>query len=305
MTTLVATFDGLLEVDDGTVTRRLTDVRPDCVARTNGVNFVGTTDEGLWRATDGDWARVDGLPDRITAVTAGADGEVWAGTEPSRVFRSTDSGETWAECEGLDALDSSDAWSFPPRPETHHVRWLERRPDALDSWYVAIEAGALLRTDDAGDTWHDRVPSGPLDTHTMATHPDRPGWAAAASGDGYHETTDGGDQWSTHQVGLEHTYCWSVAVDRDPSLRVLSAASGAHHAHREGVSFLYRRVDGEWARVDGLPTGDGVYRYVLRATGDGFLAASNTGLFRSPDGDDWERLLPASALPDGTVRGLT
>jgi hypothetical protein len=55
-------------------------------------------------------------------------------------------------------LPSAKEWSFPPRPETHHVRSILpslRKPNRL---HVAIEAGALLRSDDAGATWRDRVP---------------------------------------------------------------------------------------------------------------------------------------------------
>lgn len=302
--TLVATRDALFAIEDGVVTSRLTNVEPECVARVDDTILVGTVDDGLWRSAGDNFERVDGIPSRVTAVSAGhEDGEVWLGTEPSRVFRSIDAGATWTEREGLTELDSSDEWAFPPRPHTHHVRWLEPR-ESVGAWYVAIEAGALVRTTDGGATWQDRVPSGPRDTHTMATHSARPGWAAAAAGDGYFETTDGGDSWAHRESGLAHTYCWSVAVGADSELRVLSAARSARQAHRVGKSYVYRRVDDAWERVDGLPTGEGTYRYVLRPTDDGFLAVSNTGLFRSPDGDDWERLLAADAMPDAPVRGL-
>src|SRR5205085_1369558 len=40
-----------------------------------------------------------------------------------------------------------------------------------DRVFVAIEAGALVRTFDGGRTWRDRVRGGPYDTHTAVTHP--------------------------------------------------------------------------------------------------------------------------------------
>ena len=57
------------------------------------------------------------------AVSA-ADGAVYAGTEPSALYRSDDGGETWHELESLLELPSRPTWSFPPRPWTSHVRWI-------------------------------------------------------------------------------------------------------------------------------------------------------------------------------------
>ena len=52
-------------------------------------------------------------------------GIVYAGTEPSAVFRSDNGGDSWVDLAGLRALPSAATWSFPPRPHTHHVRWIE------------------------------------------------------------------------------------------------------------------------------------------------------------------------------------
>jgi hypothetical protein len=48
--------------------------------------------------------------------------------------------------ESVDILPSSASWSFPPRPWTHHVRWIESDANNLDSVFVAIEAGALVQS---------------------------------------------------------------------------------------------------------------------------------------------------------------
>jgi len=50
--------------------------------------------------------------------------------------------------------------------------------------FVAIEAGALVRTFDGGRIWRDRVRGGPYDTHTALTHPLAPGRIYSAAGDG-------------------------------------------------------------------------------------------------------------------------
>ncbi|MFB6304476.1 MAG: WD40/YVTN/BNR-like repeat-containing protein [Haloferacaceae archaeon] len=301
--------DALLTVAlDGRTTRRTAVDDAECVVAAGDRVLVGTRD-GLYgvdaaRAV----ARVGGVDDPVTALAVGPDGTAWLGTEPSAVYRSPDGGETWTRREGLTDLPSADRWSFPPRPDTHHVRWIEVDPVDPSRLYVAVEAGALVRTPDGGETWLDRTPDGPRDTHGMATHPDAPDRAWSAAGDGFFETTDGGDSWTTRETGLSHTYCWSVAVDPgDPSRLLLSAARGPGAAHgRPAESHVYRRTgDGPWRRVDGLPTGSGVTRPVLAAAGPGTaVAASNEGVFRTDDwGGAWTRL--ADAPDDATTcRGV-
>jgi photosystem II stability/assembly factor-like uncharacterized protein len=321
------------------VDRRLADHDLECVAvhpDAPDVVLVGTFDGGLYRSDDGGEAFVrvgEGVFDsgHVTslAVNPHDPGEWWAGTEPSAVYRSTDAGRTWARRPGLTDLPSSSGWSFPPRPETHHVRWIEVDPADPARLYVGIEAGALVRTDDRGATWTDRVPTSRRDNHSLATHPDAPGRAWSAAGDGYAETDDGGETWEYPQAGLDHRYCWSVAVDPgDPGTVLVSAASGAYRAHRanSAESYVYRkRADpnpngtggggtgpaaGRWERLDdrGLPTGEGVTRAVIAAglAAGEFYAATNEGLYRTRDaGDAWTRLdVPWDELASSTARGL-
>jgi photosystem II stability/assembly factor-like uncharacterized protein len=305
-----------------TATERLTDYSLDCLAahpeRPERV-FVGTFEAGLQRSTDGGgtWERVgaeaiDPGEDSETAERRGVDGvsvmsvavnpadpeEVWAGTEPSALFRSTDGGETWERVAGILDLPSEPEWAFPPRPYTHHVRWIEVDPADPAHLYVSIEAGALLQTRDRGETWTERAPGSRRDNHSLATHPEAPDRAWAAAGDGYAETTDDGESWAHLQTGLEHRYCWSVAVaDADPDTVLLSSASGASaaHGHENAESYLYRkRGEGPWERLDdrGIPTGEGVLRAVLAPASEvSFYALTNRGLYRSDDaGGEWVRI---------------
>jgi len=297
---------------------------PDCVAvdpRDPSRVYCGTRRYGLWRSRDGGrrWepAGRGVAHERVTAVAVsrveGAErlGVVYAGTEPSAVFRSDDGGDTWRELPGMRTLPSSRTWSFPPRPSTHHVRWIEPDPSRLGRVYVAIEAGALVRTPDGGRTWVDRVPRGPYDTHTAATHPLAPDRVYSAAGDGYFESLDGGEGWARQLDGLRHQYLVSVAVDpSDPDAVVVSAAAGPHVAYRPRTAqaYVYRKSSRHgWQRVDGgFPDASGTAASRLTAHRDEpgvIYAVNNRGAYRSADaGQSWAALdipWPPAALDDG------
>jgi len=289
----------VIEDDDWMARERPVADSLECVAAAPerpGRVFVGTVDAGLRYSTDGGDSWTTGLDtdDRVTAVTVSPHDPdvIWAGTEPSRVYRSTDGGDSWSERPGLQDLPSASRWSFPPRPDTHHVRWIAVDPTDPDRLSVAIEAGALVRTDDAGEHWEDHPDGARRDNHTLGTHPDAPERVYTAAGDGYAESRDRGDTWSFPQSGLDHRYVWGLAVGADPDDVVVSAATGARDAHStEGESYVYRRTDDGWERaMSGLPDPDGLARAVLAAHDGRFYALTNHGLFASEDGTAWSAL---------------
>jgi photosystem II stability/assembly factor-like uncharacterized protein len=280
--------------------------------------YCGTFGRGLWRSVDAGatWGQVGAGTFRspqITAVAvsgvelAGAHGVIYAGTEPSALYRSEDSGDTWRELTELLALPSAPTWSFPPRPYTSHVRAIGLDPNVTGRLYVAIEAGALVRSVDGGRTWEDRQPDGPFDTHTLGLPSQLPGCIYSAAGDGvmrpsqgFAESRDAGDTWERPGDGLEHHYLWGLAVDPGaPDTVVVSAARGPNQAHNATAaeSVIYRRAGSgsAWQRVaEGLPAERGTLATVLaanQAEAGVFYAANNHGLYRSADaGSSWERL---------------
>lgn len=316
----IATGRTLMIVRHGsrwTVEQHLQDKKPHSLAvdpDDPGKVYAGSFDYGLFRSTDAgrSWEPVGpGIPhDRITAVAVQGS-TVYVGTEPSTFSRSDDGGESWRVMDSMTALSSADSWSFPPRPETHHVRWIEPDPHQPGRLYVAIEAGALLRTEDGGETWHDRVPDSPFDTHTAATHPRETGRVYSAAGDGYYVSEDGGLSWRRQMDGLRHRYLVGVAVDpADPDTVVVSAASGPHVAYspRNAEAYLYRkRVDEPFElAMTGLPEGVGTVASRLVSVPDEpgvFYAANNHGVFRSSDaGAAWQQLdipWPEGVFNDG------
>lgn len=315
MVTYYAALSDRVLIGDGEWTDRLVGHDIECVAAADGRAFVGTVDAGLQRTTDGgeSWTSVLAAGDRITSVTVSPhDADVvWAGTEPSAVYRSTDGGESWAEREGVTDLDSASRWAFPPRPHTHHVRWLAVAPDDPSQLYVAIEAGAFVRSPDGGKTWDsvelrstteasgeqpragDHPNGARRDNHTLATHPNAPERVYTAAGDGYALSPDRGRTWTYPTEGLGHRYVWGLAVHpEDPDTVVVSAASGPRSAHStNGESYVYRTTGDGWTvAMDGLPGPERLARAVLTSDSEGFVALTNHGLFRSAGGAQWQQV---------------
>jgi photosystem II stability/assembly factor-like uncharacterized protein len=235
----------------------------------------------------------------VMALSAAQDGTIYAGTELSAIYRSDDRGETWYPLHTFNTLPSAKTWSFPPRPETHHVQSILPSLARRDRLHVAIEAGALVRSDDAGATWCDRVSSSPQDTHSLAVHPQDPTRLHSAAGDGYFESINDGDSWQRMTDGLDHQYCWSVAVSfADPTTLLLTAAKSAYGAHYKdsASSFIYRRSgNNAWQQLrDGLPTPQGSRIGVLAASRvePGIFYCSIEGcVYRSADGGArWQEL---------------
>jgi photosystem II stability/assembly factor-like uncharacterized protein len=316
---LVATQSDVVAIDPerGTVraTAGLAGELPTCLSgnpRVPGRAWCGTQSGGVFRSDDGgdSWAQVGLAGERLTAIAVSpAERDlVWAGTEPSAIWRSTDAGAGWDRSPDLDALPSASEWSFPPRPETHHVRWIACHPSDPGRLWVAVEAGALVTTSDGGRIWRDRVPGGPWDTHELAVHPAAPDTLRVAAGDGYFESHDAGATWASPADGLEVGYLRSVAIDPgDPEAVVVSASTAPRSAYVAGHSDgrVYRRHGhGRWERVGvGWPEPPDTIAPLLvagRSAGE-LWAADERGVHRSDDaGARWR---PVAAF-DPTPRNL-
>jgi hypothetical protein len=287
--------------------------------------YCGTYRRGLWRSEDAGhtWLPIGDMPIISTSARSiqysditvlavstvervGEHSVVYVGTEPSAMFRSEDGGASWQELASFRELPSFSTWSFPPKPDTHHVHWITPDPCVAKRIFVAVEAGALVQTRDGGATWEDRVDAGPYDTHTLVMHPQAPDRLYVAAGDGfvhsnrgYQESYDGGKTWLYPDEGLRHQYLIGVAVDAgNPEIIIVSAASTPQLAHHRsmGEATVYRKSQGQpWQEMtNGLPEVKGSMTAVITnsaAEAGTFYLLNNRGCYCSTTtGLSWEPL---------------
>jgi photosystem II stability/assembly factor-like uncharacterized protein len=259
--------------------------------------YAGLREGGVRMTRDGGRTWLDcGLPEPgvFSLAVSAADGAVYAGSEPSRLFRSDDRGENWRELEALLELPSRPTWSFPPRPWTSHVRWIAPSPHDAELILVGIELGGLMRSADGGETWQDHRPGAQPDVHSLAWHPRARSRAYEAGGGGAAYSEDAGETWRPADEGRDRHYTWSVAVDtEDPELWYVSASTGPFAAHGRGdpqARIYRRRADEPWFELaDGLPEPLPAMPYALvAADGRLFAGLANGEIWESGDrGDTW------------------
>lgn len=315
---LVVTGDGVVRFTLDGVTARDADSLLDgigarCLAADpadpNRV-YVGTLDDGIYASDDGGltWRNdEDGLRDRRVLSLAvspshreSGNSVVYAGTEPSNLYRSSDRGRRWQQLPSLRDLPSEPHWSFPPRPWTHHVRTIALHPADPDWLAVGIELGGVMRSLDGGASWIDHNPQAHSDAHQLLTHPLAPDRVYEAAGQGIARSEDRGENWSRLDDGLDRRYAWAEAVDPgDPDLWYVAVSRSPFAAHGEGdgQAHVWRSYGDGWAAVDGwgdsaelrrmpyaLATVPGQPHRLLVGLRGGALLVSDDA------GDSWSRL---------------
>jgi hypothetical protein len=262
--------------------------------------FAGSFGEGLHRSTDGGrcFERLAFGQDSVLSLAVSpADGAVYAGCEPSMLFRSRDGGETWVELEGLRQLPSAPTWSFPPRPWTHHVRQIAPSPHDPTMIVVGIELGGVMRSDDDGATWRDHAPGAIRDCHGLRWHPNEPGRLYEAAGGGSAWSRDGGLTWERIDEGREAAYrhyLTGIAVDpADPDRWYVSASPTPWHRPTADAAIYRWTGSGPWEQLDGgLPQSLDGYPFALAITDNTLYAGLRDGsVWAGRDrAERWERL---------------
>ncbi len=288
----------------------------------NGALFAGVHGEGLYFSADGGqtWeARVNGLTHKhvfsLASAKRGDQVVVFAGTEPAHLFETIDYGQTWTELPGLRQVPDTDRWTFPAPPHVGHVKALAFDPRDDQVLYVAIEQGALLKSTDAGKTFHElgsfAQPDDHAykDVHRLVVQPARPDDLFMPSGIGLYASHDAGETWqriTTRQsrIGYPDQFLISPLNDQVMFMAGSAGSPGSWRTSHHADSTIMRSNDGgqSWqVAARGLPENmrDNIEAMGVGSYPDGFtLFAATTGgdVFASDDqATTWRQI--AGGLP--------
>lgn len=273
---------------------------------------------------------------RVWQLAAGGDAApdvVYAGVEPTSLFRSEDGGTSFTLVEGL--------WRHPHRAEwgpgyggaaIHTVLPDPRDPSRVT---VAMSTGGVYRSADGGDTWQarnvgvqttfqpERFPEYGQCVHKVAAHPGAPERLFLQNHHGVYRSDNGGDSWTSIAEGLPADFGFPIVIDADrpETVYVFPLKADAHRFTPDYRCRVYRSDDAgdTWRSVDtGLPD-DPFYSIVLRdamcagqrrsgedtSTPAGVYFGTRTGeVYASDEGERWSRV--AEHLPDVLcVRAVT
>jgi photosystem II stability/assembly factor-like uncharacterized protein len=277
-----------------------------------GVVYAGTQGEGVLRSDDGGrtW-RPAGMADQIVkslAVSPHESGVIYAGTKPAGVCVSRDGGKSWRDLEAFRQIRGYRLWRSPSDPPDWraYVQTMSISPTDPNVLVAGIEFGAVVRSQDGGETWSNHRKGAIRDSHALTFHATNGDWVyqAGASLVGAAVSRDGGVSWRQPKEGLKHHYGWTCAADPErPDVWDLSAGpygwKGVPQAHMDGQAnaAIYRSAGGgPWERLNGglpQPLTHLAYALVTDPAAPGHLYAgfSSGEVWHTTDyGDSWATL---------------
>ncbi|ONI85565.1 glycosyl hydrolase [Saccharothrix sp. ALI-22-I] len=213
----------------------------------------------------------DASLERVWQLALTPDPEVvYAGTQPSALFRSEDGGRTFSLVEGLWKHPHREQWGAGFGGQAIHTVLPD--PDDPQRLTVAMSTGGVYRTFDGGASWEasntgikayflpDPYPEFGQCVHKVSRHPSRPERLFLQNHHGVYRSDDSGETWTSIADGLPADFGFAMV----------------NHPHKPDV----------------------IYNFPLAADGDRFPPEGKCAVYRSPDaGASWEAL--RNGLPDG------
>lgn len=245
--------------------------------------------------------------------------EVWAGVEPSALFRSMDGGSTYSLVRSL--------WDHPHRSDWRPgaggqcLHTVLPHPDQPERVLVAMSTGGVYVTDDDGASWNpsnlgvsapflpDPAPTYGQCVHKVVRDSENPDLLMLQNHGGVFRSEDGGQTWQPAEEGLPANFGFGMTrtPGADGAFYCFPLSADLNRFPVDGRAGVYRSADGGRVWTDaseGLPT-SGFHTVVLRdaMTNDGgdpagvYVGTRSGEVWASVDGGQgWDQLV--AHLPD-------
>jgi photosystem II stability/assembly factor-like uncharacterized protein len=291
MSLLLGTNDGVWYLD-GTGERIGLAGRPAIsVAARERTLLAAVPRDGLYRLSrDGGYC---GLPDLVgaqriwsgdaRAAAVGPDGSLYVAAEPAKLLRSIDGGCTWCRVDASAAPAAGYQRCFTGHPRAR-VRSIDFLADEPGSVLIGTEAGGIMRTRDAGDTWHQLNRGIHADVHAVRPDPTAPGRLIAVTGRGVYLSEDGGASWEKTTAGLRQSY--AIGLDFNPERAGEVLVTTADRPPGLNATVSYSRDGGHtWAPVahPAVPERYDRVPVVLFAEDSAWIMTDRGQIFRTDD----------------------
>jgi len=205
-------------------------------------------------------------------------GVVWAGVEPSALFRSTDNGEHFDLVRGL--------WDHPHRPHWEAgfggqaIHSIEPHPTDPDRILVAMSTGGVYRSADGGNSWTasntgikayflpDPYPEYGQCVHKISRASSRPDTVYAQNHHGVYRSDDDGQTWTSIADGLPADFGFPIVAHptRPDTVWTFPLVADGDRKPPDATMRVFRSDDAgrSWSgSADGFPPPP-VYTVVLR-----------------------------------------
>ncbi|MCS6860642.1 MAG: hypothetical protein NZT92_10030 [Abditibacteriales bacterium] len=253
----LSTQQGVWQWDENSGARQcigLEDEKIYQVVVANGYVAVVGEDGQVWERDRGVWTATQVADDVSVKSLLIISDVLYAGTEPTRVFRKPFGARRWELVGALDQLPLAEQF-YTPWGGPACVRSIAAK--SARQFYLDIHVGGIVRTRDSGATWEAINNGIEEDVHQVATHPLQPQRVYAATADGFYLSDDEGATWQRRNAGLTHLYCRGLAVHpQHPDIVLMSGSPFAPPGwRRHGPQFALFRSDDAgrtWRQVIGL-----------------------------------------------------
>ena len=291
-----------------TVERHAPDHQVTCLASdpANPQNLVAGTTSGVLRSHDrgSTWQRsgMEGQIVKSLAISPHDSRVIYAGTKPALMFVSQDGGNTWSELEGFRRIPNRWWWFSPAEPPDRrpYVISIALSPTDENVVLAGVEFGAVVRSDDGGQTWSRHVSGALRDCHSLKFHATDGNWVyqAGGTGGGASYSQNGGLSFQKAKQGLAKNYGITCAADpENPKTWYVCVAPSPFKAFGENPeTYLYRAADGGgWQPVGWDPhplnTSPTVLTTVPGQPGHLYAGLYNGEIWFTEDhGDSWEKM---------------